>query len=355
MRLLLALEGVLLGGGEHDILRMTRELERRGHGVVIGASGAAMLDAARDAGATSVQLPGGLPTPFALAALRRVLAEQRIDAINAHSIRKTMLCGVARRLGLVSVPVLTTIHDVHDRSNDRVAYHVLRALPDALTFISHHEQQRLAGGRPLIGRVLHTGIEIPDPKAVAAVDLQAALGIAPGARVVGFVGRLSPEKGLHDAVAALTSLPDDTVLCLIGSGPEEASLRADVERRGLADRALFAGYQDDVLGWMKACDVILLPSHRESLPVTLREAAAIERPVVASDVGGIAEIVLDGETGLLFPPKDVGAMARALARVLADADAAAAMGRAGRARVAERFGIERWIDETLALLAELGA
>jgi glycosyltransferase involved in cell wall biosynthesis len=111
----------------------------------------------------------------------------------------------------------------------------------------------------------------------------------------------------------------------------------------------FLGPRDDMPDLMAACDVVVLPSRAEALPTALMEAAAAGRPVVATRVGGVPEVVEDGRTGLLVPAGDPHALARALASVLADPVRAAALGDAARALARQRFGIDRQVERTIEL------
>jgi len=162
------------------------------------------------------------------------------------------------------------------------------------------------------------------------------------------------EKNVRrDAIAALADLPQDAVLCIVGSGPEEGTLRAAASERGLEDRVCFAGYSDDVLGYLRSFDLLVLPSRRESLPVVLREAGMMRLPVIAADVGGVSEIVVPGETGLLYRSGDVDALTGGIRSLLDDPERASQMGERARARVLERFSLDRWLDATEALFADL--
>jgi len=126
---------------------------------------------------------------------------------------------------------------------------------------------------------------------------------------------------------------------LVGDGPHRPALEEQVRALGLDGRVLFAGARDDVARMLAAADLFVLPSLTEALPTVLAEAMAAGRPIVATTVGGIPEMVRHGEAALLVPPADPGALAAAVCRLLANPRQAAAMGRSGRRLVAERFDI----------------
>ncbi len=172
------------------------------------------------------------------------------------------------------------------------------------------------------------------------------LKLAPGDALIGCVGRLDAQKGhgtLIDAMAKIKGrLP--ARCAIIGGGPRRAALEAQVRRRGLQDHVRLLGERDDVISWLSAFDVFALPSFWEGLPNALLEAMALGVPPVASDVDGVPEVVDDGKSGLLVPPKDSAALAQALATLAGDAALRARLGAAAQKAVAERFGLLRMIE-----------
>jgi glycosyltransferase involved in cell wall biosynthesis len=142
---------------------------------------------------------------------------------------------------------------------------------------------------------------------------------------------------------------------LVGDGPERARLEALRDSLGLQRVVTFAGWQADVAPWLASFDVFVLPSRGEHFGRVLVEAMALGKPVVATDAGGVPEIVRDGETGLLAPPADPAALAAAVARLVEDAAQRARLGEAGRRRAADEFSLERHRDALRALYQEVGA
>jgi glycosyltransferase involved in cell wall biosynthesis len=167
----------------------------------------------------------------------------------------------------------------------------------------------------------------------SGVDLPAAVGEEADPPEILYAGRLSAEKGVRELVAAADGLP----LVVAGDGP----LRDEV--RG----ALGFVPHDELERLYARAAVVACPSRREGFGVVCAEAMAYGRPVVAGDVGGLRDLVRHEETGLLIPPRDVGALRAALQRLLADRDLRRRFGEAGRARIAEHFTWQRFGDETL--------
>lgn len=193
-------------------------------------------------------------------------------------------------------------------------------------------------------RVVHCGVQ---PGRYGAGPSR---GREPGFSLL-FVGRHAGVKGLFVLLEALDRVArPDLRLTLIGDGPDRTDLEAEARRRGLDARFLGYRSQDEVADALRAADALVLPSFAEGVPVVLMEAAASGLPVIATRVGGVEELVSDGETGLVVPPGDVDALARAIDR-LADMppEARAKMGRRGRAVVEAEFDI----DAQAAHLADL--
>jgi glycosyltransferase involved in cell wall biosynthesis len=181
-------------------------------------------------------------------------------------------------------------------------------------------------------------------------DARAALGI--GGVALGTAGRLTAQKALGDALEAVARVPD-VELFILGDGPERAALERRVAELGLGERVRFlgAGTRDDVLTLFRAVDAALLTSAWENLPHTLLEALATGTPVIATAVGGIPEVVVDGENGLLVPPRNVEAIAWAIERVLGD-DALRQSLAAGAAASVEELAEPRILRRIVQVIAD---
>ena len=174
--------------------------------------------------------------------------------------------------------------------------------------------------------------------------------------MIGAVGRLHRLKGLDLLIRAAPGIRAEIPslqIVLIGRGMEEHELRRLAAEQGVGDAVRFAGFHAEARRLMPAMDVLAVPSRYEGQSISILEAMACARPVVAADVGGIPEVVVDGVTGLLVPAENPEALARALVRLLKDSALAERMGRAGRERVATHFSQAATIDRTFALYEEL--
>lgn len=182
------------------------------------------------------------------------------------------------------------------------------------------------------------------------------IGIGEDVFVVGWFGRMTAVKRTGDVVRALRALVDrdvDARLLLVGDGPERGALERQAHELGVMKRCLFLGYQQEVSRYYDAIDALLLPSANEGTPVSVIEALAAQRPAVATDVGGTADVITDGLDGFLVEPGDVDALAARLAELARDPERRARMGEAGRSRVLGRYAVDRLIDDVDRLYRSL--
>ena len=174
--------------------------------------------------------------------------------------------------------------------------------------------------------------------------------------VLSEVGRLKEQKGhrfLLDALPQLLAEFPDARLLLIGDGSLRARLEAQAEQLGIRSPVIFVGFQPEVPAYVAATDVMVLPSLHEGMPLTAIETAAIGKPLVATEVGGVPEVVRHGTTGLLVPPATPARLADALLMLLRQPDLAAQYGTAARAHARQRFDLQRQVAETEDLYLEL--
>jgi sugar transferase (PEP-CTERM/EpsH1 system associated) len=199
--------------------------------------------------------------------------------------------------------------------------------------------------------VIYNGVQVPE-LSISLREARAELGLPDDGPIIGAISRLDPVKGVDFLIRALAQVNGAT-LVVVGDGPERAALEALAGDLGVADRIHWAGHRRDVPHLLPAFDLLAQPSLHEGLPNTVLEAMACGLPVVATAVGGTPEVIVDGLTGLLVPPRDADALAQAMVTLLSNADLRRTMGRAGRERVAQRFTAERMVEQTQRLYGQL--
>lgn len=190
-------------------------------------------------------------------------------------------------------------------------------------------------------------------------ETRRVLGIGPDRFTVGWIGRMTGVKRTGDVLLAFKQLRDrgvDATLCLVGDGPERDHVERRAHELGIMRSTLFLGYQEDVAPFYAAFDAMILPSGNEGTPVSAIESLAAGRPVVATRVGGVPDVVRDGEDGFLVDRGAVDQLADALARLAEDPSLRERMGEAGRERVLARYAVDRLVDDVdrlyRALLAD---
>jgi glycosyltransferase involved in cell wall biosynthesis len=276
--------------------------------------------------------------------LRRTLARLRPDLVHTHLVHADgygALASLGAQWALVSTkhnddPFRTGVFRFVERAVTRRAQRLIAITHSLARFVV--ERVGLPSSKV---EVVHYGLDAP-PEAWGA-------GLDPPAegRLLVAVARLVEQKGLDVAVRALPDLPADVRLAVLGEGPDRAPLEALARDLGVSDRLLLPGRVGDVGAWLRRAEVVVHPARWEGFGLALLEAMLARKPVVASSVSSIPEIVADGETGVLVPPDDVSALARALGRLLEDAALAARLGEAGRERARSEFSVERMTSATL--------
>jgi glycosyltransferase involved in cell wall biosynthesis len=223
-----------------------------------------------------------------------------------------------------------------------------------LIFVSAASMRAFANRYPVNPRtwsVVPNGIDVEE-FSPAPATFPAELGVPEGAPVATLVGVMRPPKGHVVAIAAWPSVlrrVPEAHLLFVGGGPEEEALRQQARLLGVADRVVFAGFRSDVPRLLRASALAVLPTETEALPTSLIEAHACGKAVVATDVGGVPEVVADGESGLLVPSGDPGRFAEAVVELLLDPDRRASMGVAGRRIATTRFDMNDWARRLRAM------
>lgn len=316
----------------------------------------------RELGERSLVLP--LPPDASAAdwirAYRRVLRRIRPDIVHCTDIDgpamiAARLAGVRRVVVTHHTPELRPQHSRAGRVLRRIAW---QTRPHVV-FTSEFDREtglRLEGIAAKRSTVIPLGVDLDrfDP-ARTRDRLHEELGLN-GARVVGTVGLLKPQKGHRFLIAAAEQVVQeepDVRFVVVGDGALRADLEREVRNRGLDGRFIFLGQRDDVPELVAGFDVFALSSTFEGMCLAVAEALALAKPVVATRVGGVPQTILQGETGLLVPPRDPDALAAAVLWMLHHPDDARRMALAGREHVGRLYPLDRMVTETAALYARL--
>src|SRR6476659_3385996 len=370
VRVLRVIARLNVGGPALHVTYLARGLAESGYETTLVAGDVARGEAsmsfvAEQAGVEIVTLPGLSrelsPVRDALAAFRlaRLIRKLRPDVVHTHTAKAGAVGRTAALLAWPPRPVV--VHTFHG--------HVLRGYfgtGGTLVFRATETLLPLASDRLLAVRVatrerfsvVRLGIEL-EPRVRFDGDpdeVRRRHGIPEGKFVVGWFGRMTAVKRTDDLLTMLAGVRErgvDALLLLVGDGDDRERLEQRAHDLGLARSCLFLGYQEDVAPWYAICDAVVLTSASEGTPVTIIEALAAGRLVVATKVGGVPDVVDEGETGFLVRPHDTHALAERLEILAGDPVRRRAMGELGQARMLERYAVGRLVDDVDALYREL--
>ena len=299
------------------------------------------------------------------AAVRRLMRGGAFDLVHSFLYRSHAASRLARLLAGRGVPLVASERCLGDNRGTlaRLINRLTARGSDRVLAVSRAVGERAAqrDGVPAarVG-VIPNGIEIPEPDPRARLRLRRALRLGSGETLLLALGRLHREKGPDLLIEALRILRTRGVAgwrcAFVGEGPERGALRT--ASADLGDRVLFTGGRRRVGPWLEACDLLVLPSREEGMPVAPIEAMMRGRMVVATRVGGTPEVVRHDETGLLVEPENPGALADAIAAALGDPARREAMGARGAAVARAHFTLEAMAAATLneyRLLLDAGA
>ena len=360
-----------LGGGQTALLLLAENLDRSRFEVVISSGGDGPLaEEARQKGITYVSV--SLGKQLSLRPLREiagVLKENKIDILHTHGgIAGLYGRSAARRARTPAVVhTLHGIHYLHYRNPFLRRLYVLlerrySRTTDRLVLVCQSDLRqarthRLAPEGKMT--VILNGTDFrPELEANDIARRRIELGWLPDWPVIGTVARLHRQKGVVNLLRAapkiLNAFPEVRI-AVVGDGPQGGSLRREAQRLGLDGHLLFLGERKDAASFMALFDMFVLPSLWEGLPFVLVEAAAWGKPIVATAVDGVTEILEDGRTGLLVPPKNPSALADAAIRLLKDKERARRLGETARTLVPPRFPLRRMIEQTQNIYLEVMA
>jgi glycosyltransferase involved in cell wall biosynthesis len=279
---------------------------------------------------------------LALVELVGLCRRVRPDVVHAHSSKMGVLGRLAAWVASVPVRVLT-VHGWSFAAYDGLAgrlflwiERLMRPLTTAVVCVA--EDSREQG---LAAKACDPRRTVVIPNAVDVRSFRPANGGSGNARIIG-IGRFAYPKDFTTLLEALARVRAPCHTVLVGDGPSLPAISAAVQEDGLFERVELLGARADIPELLARSDVFVLSSRSEGFPVSILEAMAAGLPVVATDVGGIAEAVEDGETGLLVPAADPEALACALERLVSDADLRRRLGAAGRARALRLFDVTRY-------------
>jgi glycosyltransferase involved in cell wall biosynthesis len=353
------------GGAELQVSRLALGMKARGRDVAVVSliPPVGLVDELRAGGVEvdCLNMRPGIPNPLACMRLRQMIRRLRPEVVHSHIVHANLLARVVRPF--TRIPALVcTAHSIHEGKRWlELAYRVTDRLSDMTTNVSQAGVDRYVriGAAPAERiRFVPNGLDVTryQRDAGARDRLRRELGVD-DKFVWLAVGRLTEAKdcpNLLNAFAAATKSDDRAVLLMVGRGNLDEQTYAVAKSLNLGDRVRFLGIREDIPAIMSAADAYVMSSAWEGMPLVLQEASATELPVVSTDVGGVAEVVLRNRSGLLVPPKNSEELAGAMRRMMVmSPDVRRQMGRTGRKHVESLFGMDCVLDAWDHLYSEI--
>jgi len=299
--------------------------------------------------------------PAPLWQVYRLLKTGSYDIIETHGYKGHLIAWVMRRL----LP-LRWVGMTHGWTNENAKIRAYNRLEKALLKSADHvisvspqlaaEMRRVRGPDAPVSLVLNAvDADSIRGEGKAGEIRSHYIGDMQNGYLLGSFGRLSPEKGHHILLEAMARLGADIPvrLLLVGDGPERKNLETQAEMLGISNRVIFAGQQDNMRDWYEAIDLFVLPSLSEGLPFVVLEAMALGKPVLASRVGAVPEVIDEGVNGWLLPPGDAELLATSIASLLKDRNRLRAAGARAREMLYPRFSAERQAREMVDIYQEV--
>ena len=359
------IDGLKIGGAEVLLRELSVGLVRRGFRVSIGYSSSGPLVQELTAlGLPLTRLPRLMRIdPILFLGMINLIRKKSPQIVHTHLFKSDFHGRLAARIAGAPV-VISTLHSVdrwaQEGSLGRL-YGWTARFADLLIAVSE-DVRRFHGAYTGIPEeklvTIENGVDIHrfDGLESAGRAVRKEFGFDNAALVFGVVGRLTPPKDqstfLKAAALVLQKAPQARFL-LVGEGPLRKDLELQAQEIGLGNALIFTGLRKDIPAVLAALDVLVFSSLWEGLPVALLEGMAAARPVVATAVGGIPEVVLPDKSAFLVPPGDADVLAQACLRLASDSATRRSMGQAGLERVVARYNIDAMIDRTAALYAKL--
>ena len=347
-------------GGQRQVLLTVLGLREQGHRTVLVAHPDGELAERASEGHDLIRLaPRAEVDLHAGWKLSRIIKDLRPDIVHAHDPHAVALSSLALSFmtsGKCPAFVASRRVAFHLKGHafSRWKYHQV----DCFVAASNAIREMLIGDGIAPDRIatVYEGIDLHRIQMEPAANVHAELWLPTHAPIVGAVGALTHEKGhryLIEAAAQVVRDVPDARFVILGEGELRAALERQLKELNLDKHVLLPGFRADILSFIRSFDVFVMSSLFEGLGTSLLDAMALSKPTVASDTGGIPEVVSHGETGLLVRPRDARALASAIASLLKDPEQRERMGLAGLNRVTRLFSAEQMVERTLGVYRNL--
>ena len=341
-------------GGQNQVLLTVLGLRALGHRSMLIAHAAGELRQRAQEGLELIPLAPKTEMDLNAAwRLSRLIKQLQPDVLHAHDPHGVAMAALALSMStqLAKPPLVAARRVDFHMKNNALSRWKYRQVDCFICASDAIRRMVIADGVPPARAVtVYEGIDLGHVDAAPPADLHAELWLPHQAPIVGNVAALVPHKGqrhLIEAAAIVVTKVPDARFVIAGEGELRPALERQIKDHRLEKHVFLTGFRPDILSIHKGFDIFVMSSVTEGLGTSLLDAMACGKPIVATTAGGMPEVVVDGRTGLLVPPRDHVAMADAIVRLLRDESARQEMAAAGLARVRARFSAERMVQDTL--------
>lgn len=313
----------------------------------------------------SLNCPSGYDLPQAAVELRKIMQNYRIDILHTHLFHASVVGQFVARFNRGMVPIMTRhysnllylygtpLQRFLDKRSLSWARHVIAISTGVRKILIDSD-----GVRPEKITVIHNGIEIPDYHSDRenALRIRNEFSIKENEKVIGAIGSLHPRKGhryLIEAMKLAFKNKDNIKLMIVGEGVLKAELKRLSEELMIENRVIFTGYREDINDLISSMDIVVQPSMEEGFGIAILEAMALGKIVVATDVGGIPEIISNGETGILVPCANADTLAKTLSFLIEKPDLSKTIAEKGKKSVEKDFNIVKMVRKYENLYRDL--
>lgn len=362
------------GGGERVFAQMIKSLCRERYKVMVACLlTGTFIEKVKGSGVQvkSIDMRNRF-NPRVILQLANLMKREKIDIVHSQGARADFFARIAAKLAKIPIVVSTVTMPVEGFDVNPV----VRLIYIILNRFSEHFVNRFIVVSEALKRIMikkhgidpqkvvriYNGIEIDEyciegEKAMCRKSrFREELGLENDTQVIGAIGRLVWQKGFEYFIEAIPNVLKEfpeAMFVIVGEGPLENKLKVKSKKLKVDDKVIFTGFRSDIKEVLASIDILVMPSLLEGFPMITLEAMAMAKPIVATDIEGIMETLKNGITGLLVPPKDTSALAKAIVDLLIHGDKAHQMGKAARRIVEERFGVDIMVQKVEEVYEEL--
>lgn len=349
-----------IGGTEKHVLDLIRGFSQEHRLILLAPSGELLDQFTRENISyypfTRLDWKLGLGLKEFISRLREIIRKESVDLIHIHAAPELILL---TRMVVRKIPILFTVHGFHGPRKDWDYWgcaRICNRFASRVIAVAQAEEQILIG-KGLVPEIIQTIYNgVPDPLLQEIVRPEEIRALPAGQTIIGAVARLETTKGIHhliDAFASVIKKIPHLHLIIVGSGSKEKDLHTQVKKLQIDSLVTFTGYRTNVHDYLHSYDIFVIPSLHEAHPLVLMEGMGHRKPIIATDVGGIPEVIQDGVNGLLIPPENPTLLAEALERLLQNQPLCEELARHARETFEQTFTVTRMLKETWKVYATL--